>query len=40
MIAGDHPTIRLGVYAKVLTEGVPGVSPVWHMPLVSLAWLW
>jgi sn-glycerol 3-phosphate transport system permease protein len=26
----------LGVYAKVLTEGVPGVSPVWHMLLVSL----
>jgi hypothetical protein len=24
------------VYAKVLTEGVPGVSPVRHMPLVSL----
>jgi sn-glycerol 3-phosphate transport system permease protein len=27
---------HLGVYATVLTEGVPGVTPVWHMLLVSL----
>ena len=26
----------LCAYATVLTEGVPGVSPVWHMPLLSL----